>query len=90
MDTVATQSPAAVQEPPWYRQFWPWFIIALPLSVVIAGFVTLGIAIKHNDPRIDSLYLETGLVPVSGDAAPGDASAGPATQVTGQPLNSAD
>ena len=72
MNTIATAEPAAVQEPPWYRQFWPWFIIALPLSVVIAGFVTLGIAIVHNDPRIDSVYLETGLVPVSGTAAESD------------------
>jgi len=34
---------------PWYRQFWPWFIIALPASVVVASFVTLWLAISHPD-----------------------------------------
>jgi hypothetical protein len=34
---------------PWYKQFWPWFIIALPASVVIASFVTLWIAISNPD-----------------------------------------
>ena len=29
---------------PWYRQFWPWFIIALPAASVIASFVTLYLA----------------------------------------------
>ncbi|CAH0533491.1 hypothetical protein VST7929_01361 [Vibrio stylophorae] len=28
-------------EQPWYRQFWPWVLIALPLSVVCASFFTL-------------------------------------------------
>lgn len=35
------------QEPPWYRQFWPWFIIALPASAVIASFITLWLAISN-------------------------------------------
>jgi hypothetical protein len=34
---------------PWYRQFWPWFIIALPASVVIASFYTLWLAISNPD-----------------------------------------
>jgi hypothetical protein len=29
---------------PWYRQFWPWFIIALPTAAVLAGFATLYLA----------------------------------------------
>ncbi len=35
--------------PPWYRQFWPWVLIGLPGSVVVASFVTLGIALKNPD-----------------------------------------
>ena len=39
--------PAQVE--PWYKQFWPWFIIALPASVVIASFFTLWLAISNPD-----------------------------------------
>lgn len=38
---------AAEQADPWYRQFWPWFIIALPASAVIASFITLWLAISN-------------------------------------------
>jgi hypothetical protein len=34
---------------PWYKQFWPWFIIALPASAVIASFFTLWLAISNPD-----------------------------------------
>ena len=37
------------QNQPWYKQFWPWFIIALPASVVIASFFTLWLAISNPD-----------------------------------------
>ncbi|MFT7320700.1 FixH family protein, partial [Congregibacter sp.] len=35
-------------EEPWYQQFWPWFLIALPGSVVIAGLSTLYIANRYS------------------------------------------
>ncbi|MBE9549572.1 MAG: FixH family protein [Proteobacteria bacterium] len=34
---------------PWYKQFWPWFIIALPMTAVIASIATLIIAIQNPD-----------------------------------------
>ena len=34
---------------PWFKQFWPWFIIALPASVVIASFYTLWLAVSNPD-----------------------------------------
>jgi hypothetical protein len=37
---------------PWYRQFWPWFIIALPASAVVASFITLWLAISNPDPLV--------------------------------------
>ncbi len=37
---------------PWYKQFWPWFIIALPASVVVASFITLWIAISNPDQLV--------------------------------------
>jgi len=40
---------APEQLTPWYRQFWPWFIIALPTAAVIASFVSLWLAVSHPD-----------------------------------------
>ena len=37
---------------PWYRQFWPWFIIALPASAVVAGLYTLWLAMQSNDSLV--------------------------------------
>ena len=39
----------SVQNQPWYRQFWPWFIIALPASAVIASFISLWLAVSNPD-----------------------------------------
>lgn len=46
---------------PWYRQFWPWFLISLPLSVVIASIVTINIAIQSNDGLVSDDYYKEGL-----------------------------
>jgi len=44
---------------PWYRQFWPWFIIALPASSVVAGLTTLWIAMQTTDSLV--VYAEDGV-----------------------------
>ena len=46
---------------PWYRQFWPWFLIMLPASVVIAGLSTLYIANRHADDLVVDEYYKDGL-----------------------------
>ena len=46
--TQNTDSQAG-QNLPWFRQFWPWFIIALPASAVIASFVSLWLAVSNPD-----------------------------------------
>lgn len=46
---------------PWYRQFWPWFLIALPATVVVAGISTLVIAIRHDDSLVVDDYYKQGL-----------------------------
>ncbi|MGH8492594.1 MAG: FixH family protein [Moraxellaceae bacterium] len=46
-------------EKPWYRQFWPWFIMALPASAVVAGIGTVIIAVKYQDALVrDDWYKE--------------------------------
>ena len=37
---------------PWYRQFWPWFIIALPAASVIGGLTTLWISLQTTDTLV--------------------------------------
>ncbi|MCB1724802.1 MAG: FixH family protein [Gammaproteobacteria bacterium] len=46
---------------PWYKQFWPWFLISLPLSVVIAGIVTFNLAIDTQDGLVSDDYYKEGL-----------------------------
>jgi hypothetical protein len=41
---------------PWYRQFWPWFVILLPASAVVGSLYTLSIALRSED----SLVIEAG------------------------------
>ena len=46
---------------PWYKQFWPWFLISLPLSVVIASIVTINIAVSTDDGLVSDDYYKEGL-----------------------------
>jgi len=46
---------------PWYRQFWPWFLIALPASVVVAGLTTVYIAHEGADDLVVDEYYKDGL-----------------------------
>lgn len=45
---------------PWYKQFWPWFLIVLPLSVVIASFVTLYIFNQNQISLVSDDYYKEG------------------------------
>jgi hypothetical protein len=54
---------ATVNKPvsPWYRQGWPWFLIALPGAAVIAGAVTLWLAVASSDGLVVDDYYKQGL-----------------------------
>ncbi len=39
---------------PWYRQFWPWFIIFLPASAVVASLYTVSLAYRTTDSLVIS------------------------------------
>lgn len=46
---------------PWYRQFWPWFLMALPASAVIASLYTVFIAFMYQDDLVVDNYYKQGL-----------------------------
>lgn len=46
---------------PWHRQFWPWFLIALPGSVVIASLAMVYIASRGADDLVAQDYYRAGL-----------------------------
>lgn len=45
---------------PWYQEPWPWFLIILLSTVVIAGFITAWLAVTTADELVvsDSEYLQ--------------------------------
>lgn len=46
---------------PWWQYGHVWLIIAGPAAVIVAGFITLGIAIGTPDPVIADDYYKRGL-----------------------------
>lgn len=46
---------------PWWKYGHVWLIIAGPLAVIVAGFITLAIAIRTPDPVIADDYYKRGL-----------------------------
>lgn len=48
------ETPSAVSNPPWWKLPIVWLVIAGPASVVVACIFTVGLAIKHVDPVLDT------------------------------------
>lgn len=46
---TTSPAPTAANNEPWWKIKMLWLVIGGPLAVVIAGFVTLGLALKHPD-----------------------------------------
>ncbi len=46
---------------PWYRQFWPWVLLGLPATAVVAGIATVFIAAGHRDSLVADDYYRQGL-----------------------------
>lgn len=55
-----SHAPSSVPKP-WYRQFWPWFVLAWPAAAVVGGFATLLIAAHHPDALVADDYYQAGL-----------------------------
>lgn len=46
---------------PWYREPWPWFLMALPAAAVVGGIVTAAIAFRDADGVVAADYYKRGL-----------------------------
>jgi hypothetical protein len=69
MHTVSGQQPRR-----WYAEPWVWLLIALPLTAVIGGMITLYLAISTSDGLVVDDYYERGKA-INLDLARDDAAA---------------
>ncbi|MCM2346002.1 MAG: FixH family protein [Acidovorax soli] len=55
-------SPVITPEPrPWWKFGHVWLVIAGPVIVVIAGFITLWLAMSRPDPVVEEDYYRKGM-----------------------------
>jgi hypothetical protein len=48
-------------EQAWYRERWPWILMAGPAIVVVAGLVTAWLAVRSDDGLVTDDYYRRGL-----------------------------
>lgn len=58
MSTEPQHNPVSTK--PWYRHGWVWFLISIPGSAIIAGTITLWIAINTADSLVADDYYKEG------------------------------
>jgi hypothetical protein len=46
---------------PWYREPWPWFLIAIPAASVLMGIVMVVLAMRTHDGLVAEDYYKQGL-----------------------------
>ncbi len=46
---------------PWYREPWPWILIMLPMTAVVASMITIWLAIKSADGLVEDDYYKQGI-----------------------------
>jgi hypothetical protein len=62
MRNRALSSPAEAVAPAWYRQRWPWLLVAGPFLVVVASLASAWIAVKSDDGVVAQDYYRQGLL----------------------------
>ena len=55
---------------PWYRHPWPWILMSGPFVVVVAGVITLYLAVVSDDGLVDDDYKPTSEPLKSGSLLP--------------------
>ena len=52
---------AAHSSTPWFREPWPWILMAGPAAVVVAGVFTTVLAVRSSDGVVADDYYQPGL-----------------------------
>lgn len=52
---------AIIVSKPWYKEPWPWFLMAGPFVVILAAIATIYLAVKSNDGLVTDDYYKEGL-----------------------------
>jgi hypothetical protein len=60
MDRMMRPSESGNTEP-WYRQFWPWFLIGIPALAVVGGMITIYVATTRPHTMVVDDYARIGL-----------------------------
>lgn len=60
MTTPGTVEDASPVHPPWYRQPWVWFVIALPATSVVASLGLVTISVIHQDDLVRDDWYKAG------------------------------
>jgi hypothetical protein len=45
----------------WYREPWPWILMAAPAAAVLAGAITIGLSVRSFDGLVAEDYYKQGL-----------------------------
>lgn len=61
MNAVTSPQPSPAARRPWYREPWPWIVMAGPAIVVVAGIATAIIAFRGADGLVADDYYKQGL-----------------------------
>jgi hypothetical protein len=53
--------PSRAPSKPWYREPWPWYLMAGPFIVIVAGVITAWLAYSTSDGLVTDDYYKQGL-----------------------------
>ena len=56
-----TASQTSRVQTPWYKERWTWLLMIMPATAIVAGFITLWLAIKSFDGLVADDYYKQGL-----------------------------
>ncbi|MGB4467775.1 MAG: FixH family protein [Azovibrio sp.] len=57
----AKPMPVKTLSQPWYKEPWPWILMAGPSAVIVAGAITLWLALTSFDGMVEDDYYKQGL-----------------------------